>query len=158
MVLSALSFLASMCMTAAPLHDGTRRCSCIGGPGFTSSANAAATAATFDAVFEGRVVSMRIEDDSTSPKTVFGYRDQHVVVTISIGQRWRGAAADTIVVRTTPITTMCGFTFKVDERFLVFARNYKDRPYVDKCSPTAAWSAEAARAATLLGRPNGPPS
>jgi hypothetical protein len=97
-----------------------------------------------DAVFDGDVVRW---------STVTG--NDEVEVAIVVRRRWKGAPTDTVVVRTSLHSTMCGFDFERSGRYLVFAFvNASGRLMTTKCSSSTAWGSGAERLVALLGPPS----
>jgi hypothetical protein len=59
-----------------------------------------------------------------------------VKVTLSVSERFRGAAGDSLVVRTELGTDACGYPFEVGHEYLVFANEYKENVTVTTCYAT----------------------
>jgi hypothetical protein len=59
-----------------------------------------------------------------------------VKVTLTVSERFRGAAGDSLVVRTELGTEACGYPFEVGHEYLVFANEYQDNVTVTTCSAT----------------------
>ena len=59
-----------------------------------------------------------------------------VKVTLSVSERFRGAAGDTLVVRTEAGTAACGYPFEVGHEYLVFANRNQENVTVTTCSAT----------------------
>jgi hypothetical protein len=112
---------------------GTARCTCT--PGVRS-----VVLADEAAVFDGTVLSRREQDGA-------------VVVTLRVARRWKGAATDTVTVRTTDAGRSCGFPFETGRRYLVAAGSHDGRLVTGRCLATRAWDAEADRIAKALGAP-----
>ena len=155
---------------ARPMCGGPP-CSCILSPGFTNRETAAATISAFSAIFEGTVVRIFFATDSVefrygNGNAVTGHRTNDLVVTVAVTRRWKGAQGDTITVRTSASTTMCGADFDLGETYLIFARS-PDVKYIgagkaahvgqvvhtSKCSPTIASNRREARRITALLEP-----
>src|SRR5438876_10115840 len=56
-------------------------------------------------------------------------------VTLSVSEWFRGAAGNTLVVRTEVGTEACGYPFEVGHEYLVFANEYQGNVTVTTCSP-----------------------
>ena len=59
-----------------------------------------------------------------------------VKVTLTVSELFRGAAADSLVVRTDVGTEACGYPFEVGHEYLVFANEYQGTVTVTTCSAT----------------------
>ena len=138
MSLAALGIVLSFC---APLTAPTT-CSCIERPLLTTELGVANTVKQFGAVFEGRVVA--VAHDSAL---------YELLASIVIDRGWKGALADTVVVRTSLGIGSCGVAFRVATRYLVFASEGTRGWMTWLCSPTTMWSSDAERIAQLLGPP-----
>jgi hypothetical protein len=57
-------------------------------------------------------------------------------VTLTVSERFRGAAGDSLVVRTEVSTEACGYPFEVGHEYLVFANQYEAIVTVTICSAT----------------------
>lgn len=60
----------------------------------------------------------------------------HVKVTLSVSERFHGAAADTLVIRTELGTDSCGYPFEAGHEYLVFANANQGNVIVTSCSAT----------------------
>jgi Carboxypeptidase regulatory-like domain len=68
-----------------------------------------------------------------------------VKVTLSVSERFRGGAGDTLVVRTELGTDACGYPFEVGHEYLVFANGSQGNLTVTTCSATQPSKMAAAR-------------
>lgn len=102
-----------------------------------------------DAVFAGRVVAV-VEHSGEDPGHPGG---PHLAVRIVPSARWKGAAADTVTVRTADNSAACGFPFQVGEEYLVYASGM-DSLRVYTCSRTAPLE-RAGEDVEALGTPGG---
>ncbi len=114
---------------------------------------------SYDAVFEGQVIERFTPrglptDDSTDRYQAWS----EVRATVVVGRRWKGAPPDTVFVRTSISTTMCGFEFTPDRRFLIFAHLYEGRLYTTKCSPSTIWGPHAEELVRVLDPPKPEPT
>jgi hypothetical protein len=135
---TALPLLLSAALSAAPCPPAAARCSCVP-PGPPREALAQA-----EAVFAGRVVSVG-EQRGGDP-------DQpYLEVRIVPDRRWKGAAADTVTVRTPPNSAVCGVAFETGREYLVYAEGGGGLR-VFLCSRTAAL-ADAGEDLAALGAP-----
>jgi hypothetical protein len=60
----------------------------------------------------------------------------HVKVTLTVSERFRGAAGDSLVVGTERGTEACGYPFEVGHEYLVFANESQGNVMVTTCSAT----------------------
>lgn len=90
----------------------TGLCSCVG------PETAADALQSADAVFAGRVVSVRdtVLDEPDFPEW------PRRVVTLRVDRAWKGVEAETVTVLTGMGGGDCGFPFRVGETYLVYAR------------------------------------
>ena len=142
--MTVLPLLLASALSAAPCPPASPRCSCVP-PGPPREALARA-----DAVFSGRVVSVgepRGEDPGDPGRP-------HVEVRIVPARRWKGAAADTVTVRTPPNGAVCGYAFEVGREYLVYADGAEgaDGLRVYLCSRTRPL-ADAGEDLAALGAP-----
>ncbi|MEW5930677.1 MAG: hypothetical protein AB1941_24720 [Gemmatimonadota bacterium] len=139
--MTALPLLLSAALSAAPCPPAAARCSCIP-PRPPGEALAQA-----DAVFAGRVVSVteRREEDPGHPG------GPYLEVRIVPGRRWKGAAADTVTVRTADNSAACGYAFETGGEYLVYAAG-EDALRVNLCSRTRPL-ADAGEDLAALGAP-----
>ena len=143
------------------------RCSCIPVPRLTSRADAAALLATgTEAVFEGRILTIRRLSDSTLLDSASGRRWRHdvLVATVRVTRRWSPDIADSVQVETMEQTTMCGMHLVAGRRYLFVAQGpersaaerttARARPTatwsVSKCGYSRPWDREARRLARLF--------
>lgn len=104
-------------------------CSCVG------PRNAQSARASSDAVFTGRVVSVR--------DTVVGAGTQHGpwqerLVTLQVDRAWKGVESSTVVVMTGMGGGDCGFPFQPGKSYLVYANRGHDGALgTDICGRTA---------------------
>lgn len=72
------------------------------------------------AVFEGRVIALQRlpGEGDTLPA---------VMATLRVTRTWKGANRETVIVRTPATDGTCGFAFRQDESFLVYAAGELDR-------------------------------
>lgn len=92
---------------AAPCSSASAMCSCVPPPSVPRALGEA------DAVFQGRVVDVRN-----------GREDRRVRIRVS--RRWKGAAGDTVTVRTSRSSASCGFDFVAGTEYLVYARRARE--------------------------------
>jgi hypothetical protein len=64
------------------------------------------------------------------------YRWGRVKVTLTVSELFRGAAGNSLVVRTEVGTEACGYPFEVGKEYLVFANEYQGNVTVTTCSAT----------------------
>ncbi|HEX2190563.1 MAG TPA: hypothetical protein VHG51_16765 [Longimicrobiaceae bacterium] len=134
-VLSLL--LTSAALAAAPCEAAPARCSCIPPrPPLEALAQA-------DAVFSGTVVSV----EERRGEGGMGELEVRIVP----DRRWKGAAADTVVVHTADNSAACGVAFAPGEAYLVYAYG-SDGLRASLCSRTAPL-AQAADDEEALGTP-----
>jgi hypothetical protein len=72
-----------------------------------------------------------------------------VKVTLNVSERFRGAAGDSLVVRTELGTEACGYPFEVGHEYLVFATEFQGALTVSTCSATQPAKMAVARIAQL---------
>lgn len=75
------------------------------------------------AVFSGRVTDI----------------SQHrgrLTVTFDVDQQWKGETVPSVVITTSASTAMCGFTFELNETYLVYASESQSRLQTGQCSRT----------------------
>ncbi len=139
--MTVLPLLLSATLSAAPCPPASARCSCIP-PRPPREALGQA-----DAVFAGRVVSVveRREEDPGHPG------GPHLEVRIVPQRRWKGAAGDTVVVRTADNSAACGYAFETGGEYMVYAAG-EDALRVNSCSRTRLL-AEAGEDLAALGAP-----
>ncbi|MBO6936175.1 MAG: hypothetical protein JJ863_14455 [Deltaproteobacteria bacterium] len=96
-------------------------CSCMQ----QSPADAAASA---DAIFEGRVVTVEAppEGDQSTP----------VRVTVHVTQQWKGVSTEDVELTTAPNSAMCGYNFELDQVYLIYAYAEDGGLGVSLCSRT----------------------
>jgi hypothetical protein len=97
--MTLLGWLLSVSL-CSPL-PATRPCTCMSGPSLTTRRAARESLATFDAVFDGRVVRLTTVQDSavmSGRGAFFRWREQYVTSVVS--RRWKGAPTDTVTVHT----------------------------------------------------------
>ena len=138
-VVFAIALCVAVMAAGAPSADA---CSCI------SSGPACQAFWTTDVVFDGTVVKI----DPTSREETFSdrtFRVTEFVVTLQVRQSWKGVEGETVQVTTSGSGASCGFDFKMDGRYLVFAsRGGSDsRPRVSLCSFTRAYDGTGESAA-----------
>jgi len=104
-----------------------------------------------DAVFSGRVVSV-VEHAEEDPGHPGG---PHLEVRIVPMQRWKGAAADTVTVRTANQSAACGYAFETGGEYLVYASSGDGVLRVTLCSRTALL-AQAGEDLAALDAPGDP--
>ncbi len=138
---TVLPLLFSATLWAAPCPPASPRCSCI------PPVPPREALGQSDAVFAGRVVSVteRREEDPGHPG------GPHLEVRIVAGRRWKGAGADTVVVRTADSSAACGYPFEAGGEYLVYARG-EDALRVVSCSRTRPL-AQAGEDLAALGAP-----
>ncbi|KAI9019918.1 hypothetical protein DFJ74DRAFT_674903 [Hyaloraphidium curvatum] len=128
--LPALFLLAALLALLVP---SSTACSCIPTP------PAYDALALSDAVFAGRVISVN--------STETGKR-----VLLAVREAWKGVARSKVQVRTAPHSAMCGFTFDVGRKYLVYARKSDGVLEAGLCSRTSDfWY--AADDLAMLGEP-----
>ena len=151
MPLLAWLLSAALC---TPLHLALP-CTCVPATPPSSRAAALEFAASFDAVFEGRVLSVTTVPDSQAMSDHGAFhRWSEDRAHIAVTRRWKGAPTDTVRVHSAAQTTMCGFGFEAGARVLMFATlDSLHTLTTSKCTPSLVWGAEAERLARLLGRP-----
>jgi hypothetical protein len=72
-----------------------------------------------------------------------------VKVTLTVSERFRGAAGDSLVIRTELGTEACGYPFEVGHEYLVFATEFQGNFIVNTCSATQPAKMAIARIAQL---------
>lgn len=136
--MAVLPLLLSTALAAIPCGRAADRCSCLPPP---PPREALAQAG---AVFAGTVVSVRAREGEGG----MGEHEVRIVPT----RRWKGAAADTVVVRTPDNSAACGVAFTPGESYLVYASG-GDEPRVILCSRTRPL-AQAGEDLAALGTPD----
>jgi Tissue inhibitor of metalloproteinase len=123
-------------------HRSAAACSCVmPAPPLESMASSAA-------VFEGTVTGVR------EPGGEAGY--QNIEVTLRIGRRFKGAAADTVTVVTANSSAACGYGFEQGRTYLVYADDGGDGQLsASLCSRTARIE-DAAEDLAALGSGSAP--
>ncbi len=122
---SALFTLALTLLTAASAAflapTRAAACSCMQ----QSPEDAAASA---DAIFEGRVVTVEApaEGDQSTP----------VRVTVRVTQQWKGVTTEEVELTTAPNSAMCGYDFELDQVYLIYAYAEDGGLGVSLCSRT----------------------
>lgn len=139
-MLLPLFLLAAQLGTAPPCPAD--RCKCIPPPPPREAI------AQSDAVFTGVVA--RVEERRRSGKDA---EWAVLEVTLAVTRRWKGPAADTLVVRTATDSAACGVEFVAGEEYLVYADG-KGTLATDSCSRTAPVS-RAGEDVEALGPPAG---
>lgn len=115
--------MLSAALGAGPCAPASaERCSCLPLP---PPGEALAQA---DAVFAGTVVSVETRGGDGG----MGTHEVRLVPT----RRWKGAAGDTVVVRTPDNSAACGVAFSPGEAYLVYASGGEDGLRVSLCSRT----------------------
>jgi hypothetical protein len=148
MSLSLILVFVGLC---GGLPEPAASCFCILGPPLTTQAAVREAAQQYDAVFEGVIVTRGYGRRVTQIPA--GKIDLDLVVAkVALGQQWRGARQDTVVVRTAVQTTACGMYLEMNARYLLFANQVEGKLYVSKCGPSRKWDEEAERVKRLLGR------
>ena len=98
-------------------------------------------------VFIGEVAEIILE------KTTPGEDAPVAEVRFKVSKSWKGAAKETATVFTANICCICGYTFKVGERYLVYTYNSSDgtKLYTNICTRTKPL-AEADKDLRVLGK------
>ena len=112
-VVTIVAFTAACFIVATPVTAVA--CSCAPPPSPSEAEEAA------DAVFTGTVVEMEQEGGS-------------VRVRLHVDEARKGADTDEIVVHTAASPAACGFTFRLDKTYLVYAHRSDDQLRVSLCS------------------------
>ncbi|OME80161.1 hypothetical protein BK120_20230 [Paenibacillus sp. FSL A5-0031] len=103
-----------------------------------------------DAVFEGTATSVK-----TSSQSLFRSSERAVKASFQVNEVWKGHVAPTLEVKTPESKDSCGYTFKVGERYLVYAKT-TGKSLQALCSATLLHS-EANQHIKLLGIGSLPP-
>jgi len=82
------------------------------------------------AVFSGEVVEV-----SESPAD-----KNSLLVKFKVAQSWKGESKREITITTNKESSMCGYSFEVGEKYLVYANGLKNDLFVDNCSRTTNMS------------------
>lgn len=101
------------------------------------------------AVFVGTVVSVRRSWSGARPSEA-EIDSAHVVVTLRVAARWRGAAGATVIVRTD--WARCGSHFEAGETYVVYAFLARGQLWTNRCTRTTELS-DAGDDLGGLGRP-----
>ena len=122
----------------------TARCSCVRSSDVGSARRQARDVALVEPI---------ARRDTTSDVTALGDRAWPAyVVTLRVHTRWKGAPVDTLEVLTMQGDGLCGVTFEMGERYVIFTDATTGIPVVHACSMTAR-----AREASSTLRALGPP-
>ena len=149
-------------------HSTPARCLCAPTPPLTTRAEASALLAEeTGGVFEGRILAIRLRQDSTLLDSASGrhWRYDVLVATVQVKRRWSSGVADSVHVETMAQTTMCGLDLVAGQRYLFVAerseRGERERTgrheqstmvwSVSKCGHSRVFDREARRVARLLG-------
>ncbi|MCY7344741.1 MAG: hypothetical protein LH614_00830 [Pyrinomonadaceae bacterium] len=79
-----------------------------------------------DAVFSGEVIEIR---ESSADKYNF-------IVKFKVAKSWKGESQPEITITTAKESAMCGFSFAVGQKYLVYAYGLKDALSTTNCSRT----------------------
>ncbi len=136
----ALAFGLGLALGLLPSGRVARACSCVTPPPPPQALQAAA------AVFDGTVTRVEVADPqgSFSP----------LRVTFVIHTQWKGVTSGTIDVTTAGDSAMCGYSFQLGKRYIVYVAGGLDGTEVSLCSRTRLYDADEAAA---LG-PDNPPA
>lgn len=99
--------------------------------------------ATSDAVFAGKVVKL------SAPLGDAVNSVDPVSVTFEVSQSWKGAPAQTVVVKTASSSASCGFNFEQGREYLVYAETADGELQAGLCSRTQALATAAEDLAAL---------
>jgi len=123
------------------LPDCAHACSCSGGVPF----RVLAKGADASAVFSGEVLDV----EEGPPTRMFGSRIPSVKVTLRVSEVWKGPERETLEVSTPSDGAACGYYFKEEQEYLVYAYG-KEEPFkVDLCSQTKLLSKAGANLRVL---------
>ncbi|MCB0216160.1 MAG: hypothetical protein H6648_02285 [Caldilineae bacterium] len=123
-----------------PSGQVARACSCLPPPPPPQALEQAVQ------VFDGSVVGI----EQVDPDSPFGAQRVDFVV----HTQWKGVTEGRIRLETAGDSAMCGYSFQLGRRYLVYATGALEAPTVTNCSRTQPWSATEAEA---LG-PDEPPA
>ena len=142
--------------TACDFH--TPRCTCLPPREPRTSSEARQYIEPADQAVVGTVV--RIDDSMAARDSTMSW--DVLLVTVVVRQRWRGAPIDTLVLRTSSQSSMCGVDFSVGGSYFVLA-NKRDAAGADVRPQWVAWgcgqsrpASKAMRLRRLLGAPLAP--
>ena len=99
-----------------------------------------------DTVFSGQVIQI-------TPKTVSNW-EKEAQVRFKVAESWKGKVGEEATVTTSVGCCGCGYSFKVGERYLVYAYRADDGLVTDACTRTAT-SAQAKRDLKILAKGKG---
>jgi hypothetical protein len=107
------------------------------------------------AVFSGEVLDV----EKGPPLRMLGFNTPSSKVTLRVSEVWKGSGQETLEVSTPSQESVCGYSFKEGQEYLVYAYG-KEEPFkVDLCSATKPLS-KAGASLQVLGdgqRPGGEP-
>lgn len=127
-LIGTLGILGLMVGTAAIVGMA---CSC------ASEADALLALEKADAVFAGRVVALELVTRFDEDPTV-SFTTEDLMVTVAVHSRWKGDAADQMVLYTAFTCCVCGFSFQIGEEYLIYAYANEDGTLrTSMCSRTA---------------------
>ncbi len=75
-------------------------------------------------IFSGEVIDITAVDEGT------------LAVKIKVNKKWKGKFAKEITLKTAKDSSMCGYTFEVGKKYLVYASGAKNNISVNNCSRT----------------------
>lgn len=83
-----------------------------------------------EAVFSGEVVEI-----NESPTNKYDF-----IVKFKVAQVWKGEAVTEMTINTSKDSAMCGYSFEVGKKYLVYANGKQDRLATSNCSRTSVFS------------------
>src|SRR5690606_25529228 len=82
------------------------------------------------AIFSGKVVEISEE------KKLFGSSNDPILVTFDVTSSWKGVDKSQVTIRTAKYEESCGYTFKMNTEYLVYAYGEKDDLKTGYCGRT----------------------
>ena len=125
-------------LLSATVASPTHACSCVPTAGTPTEVLVAKSVRRQDAVFAG-VVSMiaDVPADDAAWRAQGGRHDSRpLLVMLRVKKVWKGDVGDRVAVHTHRQSAMCGYSFREEGEYLVYASRRKGRLWVSLCSRT----------------------